>query len=166
MMPWAPHLSAIKWVIGLALLTSWTWVVYDYAGNKADIAIAEAEADAAAARADLAEERAEFTAYARQAEHDKAEELSAIAYQAEQDKADAIAAKDRVIADLRADRLQLRDHWTCPAVPGPAAGSGQPDAGTALRRASAGAVVQAVAECQAQVRGLQAVIRADRGRSQ
>lgn len=84
----------------------------------------------------------------------------------EKGKADAEANAKRVVADLRAGNLVLRDRWTsCQAssgLPRPAADTGEPDAGTADRDESAGRIVQAAAQCDAQVKGLQNLLRLER----
>ena len=84
----------------------------------------------------------------------------------EKGKADAEANAKRVVADLRAGNLVLRDRWTsCQAssgLPRPAANTGEPDAGTADRDESAGRIVQAAAQCDAQVKGLQSLLRLER----
>lgn len=78
-----------------------------------------------------------------------------------QERDDAQRKHDRTVAGLRAGYLQLRDHWQgCGAVTatGDAATGPAADEGSGLRAASAGRIVQAVAECDAQVRGLQATL--------
>ena len=99
------------------------------------------------------------------AERAKAAELADIAAKYEQEKTDAQAAADRTIADLRAGNVRLQNRWAgCPAVPKAPATSGQPDGATDDRAESAGRIVRAAAECDAQIRGLQAVVTADRAR--
>lgn len=84
----------------------------------------------------------------------------------EKGKIDAEANAKRVIADLRAGNLVLRDRWTsCQASSGlsrPATDTSEPDAGTADRDESAGRIVQAAAQCDAQVKGLQNLLRLER----
>lgn len=84
----------------------------------------------------------------------------------EKGKKDAEATAKRTVADLRAGNLVLRDRWTsCQAnadLSHPAANPGEPDAGTADRNESAGRIVQAAAECDAQVRGLQGLLLLER----
>lgn len=75
-----------------------------------------------------------------------------------QEKLDEAQAKhDRVVADLRSARLQLQDHWTCPASD--SAAPGVVDEGARLREASAARIVQIGAEADAQITGLQSVIK-------
>ena len=75
---------------------------------------------------------------------------------------DAQAAADKFVADLRTERLRLRERWTCPKLPGPEARTREPDAAERDREESAGRIVRAAAECDKQVTQLQAIIRADR----
>ena len=84
----------------------------------------------------------------------------------EKGKKDAEATAKRTVADLRAGNLVLRDRWaSCQAsadLPRAAANSSEPDAGTADRAESAGRIVQAAAQCDAQVRGLQQILILER----
>lgn len=84
----------------------------------------------------------------------------------EKGKSDAEATAKRTVADLRAGNLVLRDRWaSCQAnadLPRAAAAPGEPDAGTADRAESAGRIVQAAAQCDAQVRGLQELLLLER----
>lgn len=75
-----------------------------------------------------------------------------------QEKLDEAQAKhDRVVADLRSARLQLQDHWTCPAPD--SAAPGVVDEGARLREEAAARIVQIGAEADAQIAGLQSVIK-------
>ena len=84
----------------------------------------------------------------------------------EKGKKDAEATAKRTVADLRAGNLVLRERWTsCKAgdgLPAPATDTSEPDAGTADRDESAGRIVQAAAQCDAQVKGLQNLLRLER----
>ncbi len=84
----------------------------------------------------------------------------------EKGKADAEANAKRVVADLRAGNLVLRDRWTsCQAssgLPRPTTDTRELDAGTSDRNESAGRIVQAAAQCDAQVKGLQSLLRLER----
>jgi len=78
---------------------------------------------------------------------------------------DAQAKGERVAADLRAGTLKLRQRWQgCEArhVPSATPAAGKPDGEADDRAESAGRIVRAAAECDAQVQGLQALIQADR----
>ncbi len=88
----------------------------------------------------------------------------AVATQYEQEKADA-ESKGAAVADgLRAGNLRLQQRWAgCEArVSDLVASPGQPDGAADDRAASAGRIVLAAAQCDAQVRGLQALILSDR----
>ncbi len=84
----------------------------------------------------------------------------------EKGKNDAEAAAKRTIADLRNGTVVMRERWTaCKAsadLPTAAAGPSEPDATAADREQSAGRIVQAAAQCDAQVRGLQELLRLER----
>jgi len=126
---------------------------------------AHAQADKIeAARAQAAEQAQKLARAAEQASA-KAANDAAAAY--ERGKHDAEESSRQLIADLRAGTVRLRKLWEgCPAgssgVPSTAPGAGEPDAAADDRAASAGRIVRAAAECDAQVRGLQALIHSDR----
>ena len=84
----------------------------------------------------------------------------------EKGKSDAEATAKRTVADLRAGNLVLRDRWaSCQAsadLPRAAANPSEPDAGTGDREESAGRIVQAADQCDAQVKGLQELLRLER----
>ena len=84
----------------------------------------------------------------------------------EKGKRDAEQNSKRVVADLRTGNLVLRNRWTsCQTSLGVSttpADPSEPDAGTADRAESAGRIVQAAAQCDAQVRGLQELLLLER----
>ncbi len=84
----------------------------------------------------------------------------------EKGKSDAEAAAKRTVADLRAGNLVLRNRWTaCKAsadLPTTPPDPSEPDAGTGDREESAGRIVQAADQCDAQVKGLQELLRLER----
>ena len=97
-------------------------------------------------------------------ERQRVKRAEAVATQYEQEKADA-ESKGAAVADgLRAGNLRLQQRWAgCEdRVSDLAAASGQPDGAADDRADSAGRIVRAAAACDAQVRGLQALVRADR----
>ena len=127
------------------------------AGKAAGIEALQAHLAADAALAVAASEDA------RQQEQAHAQALADVAQQYEQDKQDAQDNHARLVADLRRGTVRLQDHWTCKAsVPGAESGTGIADAGTDLRQAGAADLIAAADQCDAQVRGLQAVTVADR----
>lgn len=101
------------------------------------------------------------------ASHERALAMESVAQKYEQEKQDAEQRAEKLAADLRTGAVRLRQRWQgCPASPGVsavAASTGITDAAAEDRSESAARIVRAAAECDAQVRGLQAIIRADRG---
>lgn len=84
----------------------------------------------------------------------------------ERGKRDAEAKQAIVVNDLRSGNLRLRKHWAgCEAgrVSDAAAASRELDAATRDREESAGRIVRAAAEADAQIRALQNLLRAERG---
>ncbi|HHA2497625.1 endopeptidase [Stenotrophomonas maltophilia] len=111
------------------------------------------ERDAARAQADAADQTL-------QAERGLAAVANALATKYEKEKADAQTASDRLIADLRAGNQRLHQRWqaavaTADLSAAAAAGS-QPDGRADDRIESAGRAIGAAAQCDAQVRALQA----------
>ena len=94
------------------------------------------------------------------------EAQNAVSAAYEKGKNDAEAAAKRTIADLRNGTVVMRERWTaCKAsadLPTAAAGPSEPDAGAADRAESAGRIVQAAAQCDAQVKGLQELLSLER----
>lgn len=147
-------------LIAITFLALWTFATFllgwEWRDRSADIKKLRADLELAAAANDALVETLD-------AERAKAAELADIAAKYEQEKTDAQAAADRTIADLRAGNVRLQHRWAgCPAVPQATPAAGQPDGAADDRAESAGRIVRAAAECDAQVRGLQAVILADR----
>jgi hypothetical protein len=97
-------------------------------------------------------------------QHEQAEQarIAKVAEQYEQDKADAQADYDRNLADLRSGQLRLRKQWTCPRLPSASASTGQPDGEAKQREQDASDLVRIAAEADAQIRGLQAALMAER----
>lgn len=127
-----------------------------------------AQAGALAMQKHLAADAAaklDATEKARHLEQLQADTFAAQAAKYEKDKTDAQADADRTIADLRAGNLRLRAAWRCPAaahLPAAAASAAQPDAAADDRAASAGRIVRAAADADAQIRGLQAILIEER----
>lgn len=97
-------------------------------------------------------------------ERQYAQKLQAIATKYEGDKNEIERQASADLASLRDGTLRLRQQWQgCES--GQAAidaAAGQPDGGAGLRESGAVDLVRIGDECDAQVRGLQAVIRSDR----
>lgn len=110
------------------------------------------------------EATAKFNAETAKKDAAQAEALRQVGFQYERDKAHALDQKDAVIADLRSGALVLRKQWRCSASPVSDApsGAGSSDADAGVREESAAELVSLAAQCDAQVRGLQAVVVTDR----
>ena len=139
-----------------------------YAGYSKGKASAELVAKVAMDK-HLAEDREAEAKAKDKAREDKdklADAQNAVSAAYEKGKRDAEQTSKLVVADLRAGNLVLRDRWTsCQAssgLPRPATNTSEPDAGTADRDESAGRIVQAAAQCDAQVKGLQSLLRLER----
>lgn len=146
------ELRILLWLVSVAGVIGAGWVLHStgYKSGQADM------------QAKLDKARAEHLANVIEIERKASADIAAIAEQYEQEKDDARINEARVVADLRADNLRLRQYWTgcefsrVPTATGPAS---EPDAAADDRAESAARIVRAAAECDAQVRGLQAVIR-------
>lgn len=97
-------------------------------------------------------------------ERQRVKRAEAVATQYEQEKADA-ESKGAAVADgLRAGNLRLQQRWAgCEArVSYLTASTSELDGAANDRAESAGRIVLAAAQCDAQIRGLQALVRAGR----
>lgn len=145
-------LGAVLLLAGIAVWQRGTVAQAERARDNAQTAKAVAEQERDDAIAVIAVER------------QRVKRAEAVATQYEQEKADA-ESKGAAVADgLRAGNLRLQQRWAgCEArVSDLAASSGQPDGAADDRADSAGRIVRAAAACDAQVRGLQALILSDR----
>lgn len=146
------------WALAGVLLALWGYGVHERHVGAAGVQ-AKFDAHLAADKAD--HDKAVAAAKAKEAADKAAFQAITDSYKKELANAQRNAA--RTIADLRAGTIRLRDRWTCPGVPqaaGPAAGV---DAATADRQDSAGRAIAAGDSADAQIRGLQALLRAERG---
>ena len=142
-------------VAALALLAVW---------QRGSVAQAERSRDNAQTAKKVAEQERDSAIAVIAVERQRVKRAEAVATQYEQEKADA-ESKGAAVADgLRNRALRLQDRWAgCEArVSDLVASPGQPDGAADDRAASAGRIVLAVAQCDAQVRGLQALILSDR----
>lgn len=149
------------WVWAVIALVGTGWL---YGNHQKGVGLAKGRAELAA---HLAEDKAateKFNAETAKKDAAQAEALRQVGFQYERDKAHALDQKDAVIRDLRAGKLSLRPQWRCPAasVPNAPGGAGGADADSGIREESAAELVSIAAQCDAQVRGLQAVVTADR----
>lgn len=127
-------------------------------------------------RADLAtvkRDKADVTAVveavqdARQTEHTQADKMADIGAKHEEDRRDAAGVPGAVVADLRAGVVELQPQWSGCAtdrLAASVASAVELDALAKLREQDAGRLVQIGREADDHVRGLQAVILADRER--
>jgi len=133
--------------------TGWAW--------RAD------RADLTTAKRDKADVTAVVEAVqdARQTEHTQADKMAEIGDKHEEDRRDAASVPDAVVADLRAGVVELQPQWAGCAtdrLAASVASAVELDALAQLREQDAGRLVQIGREADDQVRGLQAVITADR----
>lgn len=126
---------------------------------------ATVRADAERARAEASEARAKALSEVIETERAAAKRANEIAAQYEQDKINAEAAAKRTADDLRAGNLRLRQQWEgCKAerVPQANGAAGQPDAAADDRAESAGRIIRAADDADAQIMALQDFIRSER----
>lgn len=138
---------------------------YGWAHSNGAAALAKAEKGWSEEREKLARASTEALNAQRVAEQRQAEAIHQAAESYEKGKADAEKASHDVVADLRSGALRLRDQWaTCRATAEVLVASGgrQPNAAADDREASAGRIVRAAAQCDAQVVGLQAALIGER----
>lgn len=96
----------------------------------------------------------------RKLEQDLAVAQAGVSDAYEKGKKNAESKSAAVVADLRAGNLRLQQRWAvCAATPAPS----ESDAAARDREESAGRIVRAAAECDAQVRGLQDLLLLERG---
>lgn len=103
---------------------------------------------------------------ARKVEQAHADDLAQVAEQYEQDKRTNESAHNDLVAGLRAGTERLHQRWQAALATGDlsrtAASAAESDAAAADREGSAARIIAAADQCDAQVKGLQDVIRADR----
>lgn len=145
-------LGAVLLLVGVAVWQRGTVAQAERARDNAQTAKAVAEQERDNAIAVIAVER------------QRVKRADTIAAKTLEEMRDA-ESKGAAVADgLRAGNLRLQQRWAgCEArVSDLAASTGQPDGAADDRADSAGRIVRAAAACDAQVRGLQALVRADR----
>lgn len=101
----------------------------------------------------------------RQLEQDLAAAQAGVSEAYERGKKDAEVTAAAVTADLRAGNLRLQQRWAgCETqrLSDAAALASEPDAAAGDREESAGRIVRAAAQCDAQVRGLQELLILER----
>jgi hypothetical protein len=159
--PWLKSIPLWVWLLLAAALGVYAFGQWMQASGRAEV---QAKFDAHLS----ADRGAEAVAKQRARAEEERQRLAftSIGAQHQEDLKDAIA-KERAVADgLRRGALRLRKQWTCPAGDLPeAAGSAEgADALADLRAADSGRLVRIGAEADAQVKGLQAVLDAERAK--
>lgn len=145
-------------LLAAAALALSFWAGWSWRGDRAEGAEARQQAGVNAARVDQVNDT-------RAIEHSQANSMADIGAKHEDDRAAAATVPDAVVADLRADRLRLRDGWaSCETqrLSETVASTSERDAAAQRREEFAGAVVRAGRDADDQLRACQAVIAADR----
>ena len=130
------------------------WQGGKHAATAAELAMVEHLADDRKAESDHKDK-------VRQLEQDLATAQAGVSEAYEKGKKDAEATGAAVTADLRAGNLKLQQRWAgCETqrLSDAAALAGEPDAAAGDREESAGRIVRAAVQCDAQVRGLQELL--------
>jgi hypothetical protein len=135
------------------LLGVWTW------GDRHGAAAVQAKFDKHLLADKTAEANAERAA--RAMERAQAAEVARLMDENAKQRAANEATQKRIVDELLTARRQLRARWTCgvPATPGRAQES---DGAASDRAESAGRIVRAADDADAQIRALQDFIRAER----
>lgn len=158
-----PHILVV--LIYTAIVGLIGHAVGGWQGNKR---AAKAELALSHLKRDTAYQLAEAEAKAREIERRRVESIAEIEAKHASELGRIESEVEALVSDLRAGNLRLHQRWQACTATGElsaaAARSGIADAGADDRAESASRIVRAAAECDAQVRGLQAVIRADRER--
>ncbi|WP_093534269.1 hypothetical protein PWP89_13040 [Stenotrophomonas rhizophila] len=144
--------------IALALVLLAFWAGWEWRDRSADLKVATGEATQAMAVVDQVNAT-------RAVEHSQANSMADIGATHEEDREAAATVPDAVVADLRADRLRLRDGWaSCETqrLSDTVTSTSERDAAAQRREEFAGAVVRAGRDADDQLRACQAVIAADR----
>jgi len=144
--------------IAIALVILSFWAGWEWRDRSADLTVANTGLKQAVAVADQVNDT-------RAIEHTQAQGMAAIGVKHEEDREVAATVPDAVVADLRADRLRLRDGWaSCETqrLSETVTSTSERDAAAHRREEFAGAVVRAGRDADDQLRACQAVIAADR----
>lgn len=155
-------LRSIPWPVwfGLALLTTFLW--YGHLRYEAGQAEVQARWDA-----EKAQVRAFNEAMRQRGLELRKKQKAAVKMIKVDIKKGLGDAKQKAVAvrdDVRAGRVQLRDHWACPAVPAPAGPAGGAAAAAELRAADTGALVEIGAEADTLIEACARQLNADRGK--
>lgn len=156
MTPW----QIAKTVAGALFIAFWLWIGYQLGGQSARKELADYRASVTQSVLDAQQK-------ARKAEQAHAQALAQVAQQYEEEKARVRTENDKLVADLRAGTVKLHQRWQAERatrdLSGAVARAAEPDAAERDRQDSAARITAAGDTCDAQVRGLQEVVRKDRG---
>lgn len=152
--PLKPYIWLIK--LGLAAFLGTSLFVSGCVHGKR-----ETQADYDAYRAKVVNATKQAAAKAKRAEELQKIAFDEIGKKHKEDLKDAKAENDRVVAGLRARTIRLQDHFSCPA-PGASTSAEVADENTRLREKAAADIVQIGREADDQIKGLQAVLEAER----
>nr|WP_246233648.1 hypothetical protein [Stenotrophomonas bentonitica] len=149
-------------IAAAAGLAIWTGLVF-WAGST----FTERGADLKASKKETAQATAvvDQVNQARATEQNQAATMAAIGAKHEEDRAAAEAVPDAVVADLRADRLRLRDGWaSCETqrLSDGISSTRERDEAAQRRAEFAGRIVRIGRDADDQLRACQAVVAADR----
>jgi len=125
------------------------------------VAVAKQSAKTAGEAAKRADQTVVAINAARTKEQSWADKFAAADSNHQEDMRRAQASYDRTVADLRAGNLRLRSQWRCP-ISAPAGADQGRSGGADDWQASAGRIVRAADQCDAQVRRLQDKLKAER----
>lgn len=152
--------------IKACVLLGFLGLAYWLGGQGARADFADYKTKMIAATAKVADKALETERRVRAGEHAKAAELAAIAEKYEKDKVANEQKQDRLVADLHAGNVRLRQLWKASAatakLSNAVACASLADGDAKLREEAIGRVLRAGADADAQIRGLQEVIKADR----
>jgi hypothetical protein len=158
--------AAVLRLVQACVLLTVLGFVYWLGGQSSRTDLAEYKTKVAVNTAKVANLATVASELARKAEQGKAAEIAGIAEQYEQDKVDAKADSDRAVADLRNGNTRLRQLWQAEratdSLSDAATATRHADEITRLREEAVGRIRGIGAEADAQIRGLQEVVKADR----
>lgn len=153
---------AVKACILLGLLS----IAYYLGGASARVDLAQYKAKIMASTAKAADLATKASELARKAEQAKAAEIAAIGEKYEQDKQANDRKQADLVASLRSGAERLHQRWQAALATSElsrtVASAAELDAAQRDREGSAVRIIAAADRCDAQVKGLQEVIRADR----
>lgn len=158
--------SQILLTVKACVLLTLLGFAYYLGGASGRVHLAQQKAKAEQVIAAMAKAETALQGKYRQAEQAKAAELAQVADQYEQDKRTNESKHNDLVAGLRAGNVKLHQRWQAALATGElsrtAASAAESDAAAADREGSAARIIAAADQCDAQIRGLQEVVKADR----